>query len=61
MASTVVRPDSAPPLSEPPAAEYKFPIETYASLDQATAERIAKFEGLFEPTVVAVASVAVPC
>jgi len=38
------RPDSAPPLSEPPTAEYKFPIETYAGLDQATAERIAKFE-----------------
>jgi len=45
VASAVVRPDSAPPLSEPPASsEYKFPIETYAGLDQATAERIAKFE-----------------
>jgi len=44
VASSVVRPDSAPPLTEPPAAEYKFPIETYAGLDQATAERIAKFE-----------------
>eukprot|EP00090_Calanus_glacialis_P009978 TRINITY_DN1835_c0_g1_i1.p1 TRINITY_DN1835_c0_g1~~TRINITY_DN1835_c0_g1_i1.p1 ORF type:complete len:1716 (-),score=684.24 TRINITY_DN1835_c0_g1_i1:112-5259(-) len=44
VASSVVRPDSAPPLSEPPAAGYKFPIETYAGLDQATAERIAKFE-----------------
>merc|ERR1719318_308817 len=38
------RPDSAPPLSEPPPSEFKFPIETYAGLDQATAERIAKFE-----------------
>jgi len=45
VASAVVRPDSAPPLSEPPPpAEYKFPIETYAGLDQATAARIAKFE-----------------
>jgi len=45
VASAVVRPDSAPPLSEhPPPSEYKFPIETYAGLDQATAARIAKFE-----------------
>jgi len=42
--SSLSRPDSAPPLSEPPHTEYKFPIETYAGLDQATAERIAKFE-----------------
>merc|ERR1719228_1764919 len=42
--SSLTRPDSAPPLSEPPHTEYKFPIETYAGLDQATAERIAKFE-----------------
>ena len=35
-----------PPLSEPPtSSEYKFPIETYAGLDQVkTAERIAKLE-----------------
>jgi len=42
--TSLTRPDSAPPLSEPPHTEYKFPIETYAGLDQATAERIAKFE-----------------
>merc|ERR1719187_2120934 len=44
VSSSLSRPDSAPPLSEPPHTEYKFPIETYAGLDQATAERIAKFE-----------------
>jgi len=44
VSSSLTRPDSAPPLSQAPTAEYKFPIETYAGLDQATAERIAKFE-----------------
>merc|ERR1719431_944594 len=44
VSTSLTRPDSAPPLSEPPHTEYKFPIETYAGLDQATAERIAKFE-----------------
>merc|ERR1719216_319989 len=46
------RPDSAPPARtslSPPSnlpqlPEYKFPIETYAGLDRANAERIAKFE-----------------
>lgn len=44
VSSSLTRPDSAPPLSQAPTADYKFPIETYAGLDQATAERIAKFE-----------------
>merc|ERR1719509_420607 len=46
-----LRPDSAPPArtslspsSLPQLPEYKFPIETYAGLDRANAERIAKFE-----------------
>merc|ERR1719350_537805 len=46
------RPESAPPTRtslSPPSnlpqlPEYKFPIETYAGLDRANAERIAKFE-----------------
>lgn len=35
---------SSPPGSLPQLPEYKFPIETYAGLDRANAERIAKFE-----------------
>ena len=36
-----LRPDSAPP---PQTADFKFPIESYAGLEKANAERVAKFE-----------------
>ena len=41
VAGAVLRPDSAPP---PPTADFKFPIESYAGLQAANAERVAKFE-----------------
>ena len=37
----LLRPDSAPP---PNTADFKFPIESYAGLEKANAERVAKFE-----------------
>ena len=36
-----LRPDSAPP---PQTTDFKFPIESYAGLEKANAERVAKFE-----------------
>merc|ERR1719282_555705 len=36
-----LRPNSAPP---PQTADFKFPIESYAGLEKANAERVAKFE-----------------
>ena len=36
-----LRSDSAPP---PQTADFKFPIESYAGLEKANAERVAKFE-----------------
>ena len=41
VASAALRPDSAPP---PPTTDFKFPIESYAGLQAANAERVAKFE-----------------
>ena len=37
----LLRPDSAP---LPNTADFKFPIESYAGLEKANAERVAKFE-----------------
>ena len=37
-----LRPDSAPPPSQ--TSDFKFPIESYAGLEKANAERVAKFE-----------------
>ena len=39
--TNTLRPDSAPP---PQTADFKFPIESYAGLEKANAERVAKFE-----------------
>ena len=41
VAGAVLRPDSAPP---PPTSDFRFPIESYAGLQAANAERVAKFE-----------------